>query len=94
VQCARQFYFKLVKALKSCGFIGSLADPCIWVKQFNTGIVMMVIYVDNCLIIGSYEGIKEVIEDLKKHDFSLDIEKDLKDYLSCHIKIDKEDGIS
>jgi hypothetical protein len=50
---------------------------------------MMVIYVDDCLTIGSDEGIKEVIEVMKGHDFGLKIEEDLKDYLSCHIKIDK-----
>jgi hypothetical protein len=38
--------------------------------------------------------IKEVIEDLKKHDFGLKIEEYLKDYLSCHIKINEEDRIA
>jgi hypothetical protein len=33
VQSARQFYVKLVKALKSCEFIGSLVDPYLWVKK-------------------------------------------------------------
>jgi hypothetical protein len=32
VQSARQLYVKVVKALKSCGFTGSLVDPCLWVK--------------------------------------------------------------
>jgi hypothetical protein len=35
---------------------------------------MMAIYMDNCLTIGSDEGIKEVIEYLKKNDFGLNIE--------------------
>jgi hypothetical protein len=39
---------------------------------------MMAIYVDNCLNIGSDEGIKEVIKDLKKHDFGLKIKENLK----------------
>jgi hypothetical protein len=58
VQDARQIHVKFVKALKSCGFIGSLADRCLWVKQSNTGTFMIVIYVDNWLTIGSDEGIK------------------------------------
>jgi hypothetical protein len=41
VQITAQFYLKLVKALKSCGITGSLVDPCLWVKQSNTGIVMI-----------------------------------------------------
>jgi hypothetical protein len=38
----------------------------------------MPIYLDNCLTIGSDQGIKEVIEDLEKHDFGLKVEEDLK----------------
>jgi hypothetical protein len=43
VHSARRFYFRLFKALKSCGFTESLVDPCLWLKQFNSGIVMMAI---------------------------------------------------
>jgi hypothetical protein len=32
VQSARKFV-KLLKALKSCAFTGSLMDPCLWVKK-------------------------------------------------------------
>jgi hypothetical protein len=56
---------KLVKALKSCEFYGSLVDSCHWFKQFNSGIVMMEIYMDNCLTIGSDEGVNEVIGNFK-----------------------------
>jgi hypothetical protein len=68
-------FVKLVKALNSCEFTGILVDPCLWVKKSNTGTVMMVIYLDDCLGIGSDEDIKEVIEDLKKHEFVLKIEE-------------------
>jgi hypothetical protein len=50
--------------------------------------------VEDCQTIEIDEGIKEVIEVLKEHDFGLKIKKDLKVYLSCHIKIDKEDVIA
>jgi hypothetical protein len=65
VQSVRQVYVKLVRALKSCGFTGSLVDPCLWIKQSNTGILMTAIYSDNYLTFGLDEGIMEVIEDLK-----------------------------
>jgi hypothetical protein len=68
--------------------------PCLWVKQSNSGIVMMVIYVNDCLTIGSDEAIKDIIEDLKQYDFGLKVEEYHKDHLSCHINIDKKDGIS
>jgi hypothetical protein len=55
---------------------------------------MMSIYVDASLTLGSYESITEVIEDSKIHDFSLNIEEKLKDYLRFCIKINEQDGIT
>jgi hypothetical protein len=54
---------------------------------------MVAIYANDWITFGSDKDIKEVIEDLKKHDYGFKIEEDLKDYLICHIKIDKGDGI-
>jgi hypothetical protein len=48
-QSPQQFHIKFFKVLKSCGFTGSLLDPCLWFKQSNPGIVMMSIYVKDCL---------------------------------------------
>jgi Reverse transcriptase (RNA-dependent DNA polymerase) len=85
VQSAREFYNKLVSALKDCGFQGSLADPCLWIKHFNQGIVIIAIYVDDCLIIGEDSKINEVIEERKGYYFGLKVEDHLTDYLSCRI---------
>jgi hypothetical protein len=40
VHSSTQFYIKLVRALKSCRFTGSLVDPCLWVEKSNEGIDM------------------------------------------------------
>jgi hypothetical protein len=87
-------HVKVVKALNSCGFTDILVDLCLWVKQSNSAIVMMSIYVGNYLAIGYDDGIKGVIQDWERYDFVLKIEKYLKDYLSCRIKIDKQDRIA
>jgi Reverse transcriptase (RNA-dependent DNA polymerase) len=76
-QSARDFYNKLVSALKDCGFQGSLVYPCLWIKHFNQGIVIIAIYVDNCLIIGDDSKINEVIEELKGYHFGLKVEDHL-----------------
>ena len=60
-------------------------DPCLWIRKGPLGIVMIAIYVDDCLSIGSDEAIQEVIDDLKKFGFQLKVENDLVDYLSCKI---------
>jgi hypothetical protein len=54
----------------------------------------MAFYIDDCLTIRYDEAIKELIEDLKRHNFCLKIEEDLKDFLSLHIRINKEDGFT
>ena len=65
VKSAIHFYVKLVEALKSCGFKESQVDPCLWTKNTSSGIVLMTIYVDDCLTIETDEAINEVIESLK-----------------------------
>jgi Reverse transcriptase (RNA-dependent DNA polymerase) len=65
VKSAIQFYVKLVEALKSCGFKESQIDPCLWINNTSSGIILMAIYVDDCLTIGTDEAINEVIESLK-----------------------------
>jgi hypothetical protein len=54
----------------------------------------MIIYIDDSPIIKSEEGIEKVIPGLKNHDYGLKIEEDIKDYLSCCIKVTKEIGIA
>ena len=90
VQSAREFYNKLVSALKECGFARSSVDPCLWIKYSNQGIVLIAIYVDDCLMIGTDSDIDAVIEKLKNYDFGLKVEHNLTDYLSCRIFVNYE----
>jgi Reverse transcriptase (RNA-dependent DNA polymerase) len=53
VQSAREFYNKLVLCLKGCGFTGSPVDQYLWIKHSEFGIVMVAVYIDDCLVIGS-----------------------------------------
>ena len=89
VQSAREFYNKLVLSLKGCGFMGIPVDPCLWIKHSEFGIVMVAVYVDDCLVVGSEEGIQDMINCLKNCDFGLKIEDNLTDYLSCKIQINQ-----
>ena len=50
------------------------------------------IYVDDCLIIGKESSVSSLLEELKKHEFNLKIEKNVKEYLSCCIVETKEEG--
>ena len=81
-----------MEALKSCGFKGSEVDPCLWTKHSSLGMVMMAIYVDACLTIGTHEAIEEVITAQKGHNFGLKVEDNLKDYSSCKIVQERGKG--
>jgi hypothetical protein len=65
----------------------ALLTPCLWINHSKFGIVMVALYVHDCLVMRSKEGIKEMIKCLKKCDFSLKIEDNRTDYLSCKIQI-------
>jgi hypothetical protein len=68
-----------VEAIKSCFFKGSEVDLCLCTKHSSLGMVMMIaIYIDYCLTIGTEEAIKEVINEPKGHNFGLNIEDNLK----------------
>jgi hypothetical protein len=85
VQSTRQFYIELVEVLKSCGFIGSEEDPCLGKKHSSLGIFMIAIYTVDCLNNGKEGAIKEIINALKGHSFSLKVEDSLTEYLTCKI---------
>jgi hypothetical protein len=83
VQSAREFYKKLMATLKSIGFKGNKSDPCLLLKWTQVGVIMIGIYVDDCLVIGKRDKIDELIVDLRTSGFSLKVENNLTDYLSC-----------
>jgi hypothetical protein len=65
IQSSREFRNKLVSALKEYGFEGISVDPCLWVQYSDHGIVMIPIYVDDCLVTGNDSGINNIIDCLK-----------------------------
>jgi hypothetical protein len=54
--------------------------------------IIIGIYVDNCLIIGKEESIESLINELKKPEFSLKVERNVNEYLSCCIEESKDVG--
>jgi hypothetical protein len=74
-----------VEALQNCGFKVSEVNPCLWTKHSSLGMIMIAIYVDDRLTIGTKEAIEEVINTLKGHNFNLKFEDNPNDYLSCKI---------
>jgi hypothetical protein len=94
IQSTKKFYEKLIDVLKVIGFEGSKSDPCLWTMWDLVVNHMLIIgiYVNDCLIIGKKSSISNLLEELKKHEFNLKIKKDVVEYLSCHIVESKKEA--
>jgi Reverse transcriptase (RNA-dependent DNA polymerase) len=63
-QSSREFYNELLSTLKSMGFTENKSDPCLLSKRTNGNVVLIGIYVDDCLVVGKDEEIQRVIMEL------------------------------
>jgi hypothetical protein len=77
VQSARKFYEELINVLKVIGFHGSKSDPCLWTMWDGkvNQMIIIGIYVDDCLIIGMEKSINHLFDELKNHEFNLKVER-------------------
>jgi hypothetical protein len=57
VQSARKFYNKLLSTLKSMGFTEKKSDWCLLSRWINGKVIMIGIYVDDCLVVGKEDQI-------------------------------------
>ena len=66
VQAARQFFKKSHDSLLQANFKASEADPCLVYKEDQeTGVCIMLIYIDDMLIVGKTDAIKNAIQVLQ-----------------------------
>jgi hypothetical protein len=61
IHSAREFYKKLMDTLKFLGFKGNKSDSCLLPKWTQDGVIMIGIYVDDCLVIGKHNRMDELI---------------------------------
>jgi hypothetical protein len=90
VHSAREIYKETILMLKSIDFVENKSDPFLLSNWNREEVIVIGIYVDDCLIIGKEERIQSLILELKRSDFNLNVENNLKDHLTCHITQDKE----
>jgi hypothetical protein len=62
-----------------------------WDEKVNHMIIIR-IHADDCLIIGKNKSIDCLIDELKKHEFNLKVEKNVNEYLSCCIEESKDEA--
>jgi hypothetical protein len=82
VQAALQWNKKLTKILKMLGFTVCKSDPCLFMNDKG---VYIIIYVDDCLVVGKKEEIEKVLSQIKNHIVIKRMGK-INDYIGCHIE--------
>ena len=86
VQAARQFYKKLSSVLTSkIGMKKCLADQCLFIKNDENEIVMIAIYIDDTLYIGSKKAVDQLKIDVRKH-FCTKEEGIMEEYVGCEVR--------
>ena len=91
VQAARQWSKKFRKKLMELGFDVSMIDPCIMIRQNESGTVLLSIYVDDVCLIGDKTAIDEAIKEIEK-EFDIRKEGPLQDYLGCIIEFGDDEA--
>jgi hypothetical protein len=54
--------------------------------------IIIRIYVEDCLIIGKEKSIDYLFDESKKYEFNLKVERSVNEYLSCCIEKSKDEG--
>jgi hypothetical protein len=84
VQASRQWWKHFVKTLKNLNFKRSKIDPCLLMRQDESGILILCIYVDDVLCIGTSASIEKGIKDILNY-FTIKHTKEVKEYVGCSI---------
>lgn len=85
VQASRVWLNTLIAYLLSIGFQRSRADPCLLWRSGIDGFVVFLVYVDDCLICGSKEGVRNCIRDIKQR-FNISEMGALNEYVGAKYK--------
>ncbi len=88
-QAAYAFWLKLLEAFGLMKYVRSKADPCLYFKWTNQGLVIWMSWVDDYFVCGNKKLVLEEKEKFKKQ-FECDEVGELKEYVGC--KIDYKPG--
>lgn len=88
VQAARAWWKKFTSVLKSeLGFDQHENDSCLLKRVDEQGSVFIIIYVDDCFVVGNKEAVKKALSDIEKF-FNITRSENISDFIGCHIKRD------
>jgi len=89
-QAGRQYWKKFIAWMKKKGYVSTHVDPCLLMKKFGEYVVIICVYVDDCLITGDRKAIEAAMNDIEGYFETRRLGK-LEEYIGCSI-IDFESG--
>jgi Reverse transcriptase (RNA-dependent DNA polymerase)/gag-polypeptide of LTR copia-type len=91
VQSARQYFKKFESILTmKMGFKQCGSDPCLFMRENEKGLVIVLCYVDDNLCIGNREALDQMLKEIVQYGLNITVENELTDYLSCEIRFNQE----
>jgi hypothetical protein len=92
VQAARAWWKEFIRVLtQKMGFEPYPNDNCLLRRKTNDGIVFMVLYVDDCFVVGDKAAIDKTLNDISTH-FDIKREASVKEFIGCDI-IKRSDSV-
>jgi len=86
VQAARAWWKKFTSVLKNdLGFEQHANDSCLLKRVNSDGKVFLIIYVDDCFVIGDKGAVKKALTDVQSV-FNITRSENIEDFIGCHIQ--------
>jgi hypothetical protein len=86
-QAAMAFWREMCRAMKNMAFARSTVDPCVFFEWTELGLCIWLLWVDDCLCVGSHAAVKRATEAMKAR-FDCDDIGEMKEYVGC--KVDRD----
>ncbi len=84
-QTTMAFWHQLLLCMKSMGMMQNTADPCLYYKWGEDGLVLIVSWIDNNSIFGPKKAVEKTKKDLMER-FDYEDCGDIKEYMECKIE--------
>ena len=90
VQAARQFFKKLTHVMEDkLGFVRCKADNCLLMRENKLGLIVVCVYIDDTLCVGSKESLKKFKTEISEH-FAVKEEGIMTEFVGCSVVREKE----
>ncbi|KAL7574402.1 hypothetical protein ACA910_008497 [Epithemia clementina (nom. ined.)] len=88
-QAAKQFWLKVLEAMRAMGFLRNRADPCLYWAWTKWGLTLWMSWIDDFVVCGSPEGVKQAKAAMQEQ-FEYDDCGELNKYIGCKVDLNRQ----